>query len=183
MAECLHHAQSLSKPDLILNTGDCVMDTLHVDRAPRRAAVGRLATACSKPSARLPIAALPRQSRHLGLGARIAAAPPATNPAGARSGRWTSSGWPSRITRSTTGRGEFIMLDSVPAGARRRLGSRNSMMSSSPGSKRSWRRRSKPVLIGSHVPIVLAGGVPRQRPDRRHAGRARARRPPHVTST
>ncbi|MEA2707814.1 MAG: 3,5-cyclic-AMP phosphodiesterase [Phycisphaerales bacterium] len=32
MAKCLHHAQS-HKPDLILNTGDCVMETLHTDRA------------------------------------------------------------------------------------------------------------------------------------------------------
>jgi Icc protein len=34
MAQCLNHAQSLPrKPDLILNTGDCVMDVLHHDRA------------------------------------------------------------------------------------------------------------------------------------------------------
>ena len=32
MATCLHHAQE-RKPDLIINTGDCVMDALHVDRA------------------------------------------------------------------------------------------------------------------------------------------------------
>jgi 3',5'-cyclic-AMP phosphodiesterase len=32
MAKCLHHAQS-HNPDLIVNTGDCVMETLHVDRA------------------------------------------------------------------------------------------------------------------------------------------------------
>src|SRR5690348_7253025 len=34
VATCLHHAQSLPrKPDLILNTGDCVYETLHADRA------------------------------------------------------------------------------------------------------------------------------------------------------
>jgi hypothetical protein len=34
VAQCLHHAQSLPrKPDLILNTGDCVFETLHTDRA------------------------------------------------------------------------------------------------------------------------------------------------------
>ena len=34
MAMCLRHAQSLKhKPDLILNTGDCVMDVLNHDRA------------------------------------------------------------------------------------------------------------------------------------------------------
>jgi 3',5'-cyclic-AMP phosphodiesterase len=31
MATCLRHAQE-RKPDLIINTGDCVMDTLHADR-------------------------------------------------------------------------------------------------------------------------------------------------------
>jgi 3',5'-cyclic-AMP phosphodiesterase len=31
-AKCLRHAQA-RQPDLILNTGDCVMDTLHTDRA------------------------------------------------------------------------------------------------------------------------------------------------------
>src|SRR5512133_327273 len=34
VTQCLHHAQSLPrKPDLILNTGDCVFETLHADRA------------------------------------------------------------------------------------------------------------------------------------------------------
>src|SRR5687768_17574205 len=32
MATCLHHAQE-RRPDLIINTGDCVMDALHVDAA------------------------------------------------------------------------------------------------------------------------------------------------------
>src|SRR5215210_4903766 len=37
VAQCLHHAQSLPrKPDLILNTGDCVFETLHADRARTR---------------------------------------------------------------------------------------------------------------------------------------------------
>ena len=35
-AKCLAHAQ-VHRPDLILNTGDCVMDTLHADRARAQA--------------------------------------------------------------------------------------------------------------------------------------------------
>jgi len=150
MAKCLHHAQS-RKPDLIINTGDCVMNTLHVDRA--RAQVQWdiwnrvLKNECSTPIAHC-----------LGNHDIWGWAKDASHTTGAEPGwgkKWAldALGLSKPYHAFDHGAWRFIMLDSVqpaPEGL---------WYTKIDDEQFAWLEQElaatrKPVFIGSHVPIV-----------------------------
>ncbi len=150
--KCLHHAQNY-KPDLILNTGDCVMDTLHADRA-RAQQQWDVWNAVLKNENSTKIAHCLGNHDIWGWGRQ-------------RSGTTgNESGWGKQWAMDELGLSKpyhafdhgawrFIMLDSVqpsPEGV---------WITKLDDEQFAWLERElaatrKPVLIGSHVPIVSA---------------------------
>jgi 3',5'-cyclic AMP phosphodiesterase CpdA len=153
MTKCLHHAQN-RKPDLILNTGDCVMETLHVDRARAQVQWDTwnrvLKSECSTPIAHC-----------LGNHDIWGWAKDASHTSGNEPGwgkRWAldALGLDKPYHAFDHGAWRFIMLDSVQAAPE------GVWYAKLDDEQFAWLERElastksarKPVLIGSHVPIV-----------------------------
>ena len=173
MAMCLHHAQSQRKPDLILNTGDCVMDVLHTDRGRAQQQWDVWNAGPARTSARPAIKHCIGNHDIWGWG-EGAASTTGNEPGWGKKWAMDELGLDQAVPRVRPRRVARHHARQRAADGRRRLGRearRRAVRLARDASSR--RRRASRSLIGSHVPIMLARRLPRLRPHRRHAGRTR----------
>ena len=150
MATCLHHAQD-RKPDLILNTGDCVMDVLHADRA-RAKEQWDVWNAVLRNECSTKIAHCIGNHDIWGWG-RERSATSGNEPGWGKQWAMDELGLERPYHAFDHGAWRFIMLDSVqptPDGV---------WHSKLDDAQFAWLERElaatrKPVLIGSHIPIM-----------------------------